>query len=40
MKAEEIFMSIGSTCLKLEHPREMKISYWGKTKVLISKDTL
>ena len=40
MKAEEIFMTVGSTCLKLVQPREVRIGLWGKAKVLISKDTL
>lgn len=40
MNAAEIFMSVGNSCLRLVHPRELRISHWGKVKLLISKDTL
>ena len=33
-------MTVGSICLKLMQPKEIRIGLWGKVKVLISKDTL
>ena len=33
-------MSVGNSCLRLVHPRELRIGHWGKVKLLISKETL
>jgi len=40
MNAEQVFMSVGSVCLRLVHPKELRVKLWGKVKLLISKDTL
>lgn len=40
MNAEQVFMSVGSVCLRLVRPKELRVGLWGKVKLLISKDTL
>lgn len=40
LNAQELYISVNNTCLKLLRPREIRVSLWGKIRVLISKDSL
>ena len=40
LNSTQVYMSVGNICLRLLHPRELKIRPSGKVKLLISKDTL
>lgn len=40
LSSQELYLSVNNTCLKLLRPREVRISPWGKIRVLISKDSL